>query len=147
MPPAPRYDWGEGNILVTESTPTTVQKLAAEFFGTFVLVFSVIGAALFAAGFAAGEGGLNVGFLGVAIDNSDTYNTYFNMGTTDALQSHLKDQGETYRIIGIAGLALGVGAAVGAVWMFTHPRERQAPVTARLHFGIGPSGMALGGTF
>ena len=52
---------------MTESTPSTVQKLAAEFFGTFVLVFSVIGAALFAAGFAAGEGGLNVGFLGVAI--------------------------------------------------------------------------------
>ena len=86
-------------------------------------------------------------FLGVAIDNSDTYNTYFNMGTTDALQSHLKDQGETYRIVGITGLVLGVGAAVGAVWMFTHPRERQSPATARLQFGIGPSGMALGGTF
>ncbi|MFM6973912.1 MAG: aquaporin, partial [Agromyces sp.] len=49
------------------TTPTSVQKLLAEFFGTFVLVFGVIGAALFAAGFNGGDGGLNVGFLGVAI--------------------------------------------------------------------------------
>lgn len=52
---------------MSESTPTLLQKLVAEFLGTFVLVFGVIGAALFAAGFKAGTGGLNVGFLGVAL--------------------------------------------------------------------------------
>lgn len=56
---------------MTQSAPSTLQKLAAEFLGTFVLVFGVIGTALFAAGFAAGfldgKANLNVGFLGVAI--------------------------------------------------------------------------------
>ena len=47
--------------------PSTVQKLTAELIGTFILVFGVIGTAIFAAGFAGGEGGLNVGFLGVAL--------------------------------------------------------------------------------
>ncbi|MDQ0895445.1 aquaporin Z [Agromyces ramosus] len=47
--------------------PSTAQKLTAELLGTFILVFGVIGAAIFAAGFADGEGGLNVGFLGVAL--------------------------------------------------------------------------------
>lgn len=46
---------------------STAQKLTAELIGTFVLVFGVIGTAIFAAGFAGGEGGLNVGFLGVAL--------------------------------------------------------------------------------
>lgn len=49
------------------AAPSTLQKLTAEFLGTFVLVFGVIGTAIFAAGFNAGEGNLNVGFLGVAI--------------------------------------------------------------------------------
>ncbi|GAA1943523.1 aquaporin [Agromyces allii] len=50
----------------TPEAPSTAQKLTAEVLGTFILVFGVIGTAIFAAGFAAGEGGLNVGFLGVA---------------------------------------------------------------------------------
>ena len=49
------------------AVPSTVQKLTAELIGTFILVFGVIGTAIFAAGFAGGEGGLNVGFLGVAL--------------------------------------------------------------------------------
>lgn len=49
------------------AAPTTVSRLMAEAAGTFVLVFSVVGTALFAAGFAAGTGGLNVGFTGVAL--------------------------------------------------------------------------------
>ena len=49
------------------AAPSTVQKLTAEVLGTFVLVFGVIGTALYAAGFAGGEGNLNVGFLGVAL--------------------------------------------------------------------------------
>lgn len=57
----------KGHILVTQSTPTTTQKLVAEFLGTFVLVFGVIGTAIFAAGFRQGQGGFNVGFAGVAI--------------------------------------------------------------------------------
>lgn len=52
---------------VTAAAPTTGQKLTAEVLGTFILVFGVIGTAIFAAGFGAGEGGLNVGFLGVAL--------------------------------------------------------------------------------
>ncbi len=47
--------------------PSTAQKLAAEVLGTFILVFGVIGTAIFAAKFLGGEGGLNVGFLGVAL--------------------------------------------------------------------------------
>lgn len=47
--------------------PSTAQKLTAEFLGTFILVFGVIGTVVFAAGFGGGEGGLNVGFLGVAL--------------------------------------------------------------------------------
>ena len=49
------------------AVPSTAQKLTAELLGTFILVFGVIGTAIFAAGFADGEGGLNVGFLGVAL--------------------------------------------------------------------------------
>jgi aquaporin Z len=49
------------------TAPSTIQKLTAEALGTFILVFGVIGTAIFAAGFNAGEGNLNVGFLGVAL--------------------------------------------------------------------------------
>jgi aquaporin Z len=42
-------------------------RLAGEAFGTFLLVFSVVGTALFAAGFNGGSGGVNVGFLGVSL--------------------------------------------------------------------------------
>ena len=49
------------------AAPSTMQKLIAELLGTFVLVFGVIGTALYSAGFAGGEGNLNVGFLGVAL--------------------------------------------------------------------------------
>ncbi|WP_353827347.1 aquaporin [Agromyces sp. SYSU T0242] len=49
------------------ATPTIVQRLAAEALGTFVLVFGLIGTGLYAAAFAGGEGGMNVGLLGVAI--------------------------------------------------------------------------------
>jgi aquaporin Z len=49
------------------AVPSTVQKLTAELIGTFILVFGVVGTAIFAAGFAGGQGGLNVGFLGVAL--------------------------------------------------------------------------------
>ena len=84
-------------------------------------------------------------FLGVAIDNSATYT---DRGASLDLQTRLRDQGETYRTIGIIGLALGVGAAVGAVWMFTHPQERRvAAPAARLDFGVSPSGLSVAGTF
>ncbi|MGR2753239.1 aquaporin [Agromyces arachidis] len=49
------------------ASPTIVQKLAAEALGTFILVFGLIGTALYSAAFAGGEGGMNVGLLGVAI--------------------------------------------------------------------------------
>ncbi|MFM6975187.1 MAG: aquaporin [Agromyces sp.] len=53
--------------MTEQSAPTSAQRLTAELLGTFILVFGVIGAALFSAGFKAGDGGLNVGFLGVAL--------------------------------------------------------------------------------
>lgn len=49
------------------NTPSLLQKIVAEFLGTFVLVFAVVGTAVFAAGFQSGDGGLGVGFLGVSI--------------------------------------------------------------------------------
>ena len=54
-------------------TPTTVQRLAAEFLGTFWLVFAGCGSAIFAATYVTGgalTGGtlqLGIGFLGVAL--------------------------------------------------------------------------------
>lgn len=54
-------------VIPIESDPSTAARLGAEIVGTFVLVFGVIGTAIYAAGFAGGEGNLNVGFLGVAI--------------------------------------------------------------------------------
>ncbi|NYD66649.1 aquaporin [Agromyces atrinae] len=48
-------------------TPGLGEKLTAEIIGTFILVFGVIGTALYSAGFAGGDGGFNVGFLGVAL--------------------------------------------------------------------------------
>lgn len=51
------------------STPafTLGSRLGAEALGTFLLVFGVVGAVLFAAGFNGGEGGLNIGFVGVSL--------------------------------------------------------------------------------
>jgi len=97
--------------------------------GGAALVFTAVGAS----------------FLGIAIDNSSTYT---DAGANLDLQTRIRDQGETFRTIGIVGLAVGVGAAVGAVWMFTHPHERRvaAPV-ARLDFGIAPGGLSVAGTF
>lgn len=53
--------------MTSSTSPSTGARLAAEFAGTFILVFGVIGTALFAAGFNGGDGNLNVGFLGVAL--------------------------------------------------------------------------------
>lgn len=89
--------------------------------------------------------GAGSGFLAVALDNADTYS---NAMTPEPLRLQLRDQGETYRIIGITGLVLGVGAAVGAVWMFTHPRERtEEATTARVDFGVGLGGAVISGRF
>lgn len=49
-----------------DARPAVSSRLLAEAAGTFVLVFGVVGAALLAAAFDDGRGGLNVGFLGVA---------------------------------------------------------------------------------
>lgn len=89
---------------------------------------------------------VGAGFLAVAIDNA---NTYASATTPMPLQLQLRDQGETFRIIGISGLVLGVGAAVGAVWMFTHPRERteESPTAARVNFDVGPGGAMISGRF
>jgi len=46
--------------------PTVAARLTAEAAGTAILVFSVVGAAIFGAGFDHGHAGLNLGFFGVA---------------------------------------------------------------------------------
>jgi len=46
---------------------TTAQRLAAEFLGTFVLVFGGCGSAVLAASFISGPTDLGIGFLGVAL--------------------------------------------------------------------------------
>lgn len=53
----------------TPTTPSLAAKLAAEGFGTFILVIAVVGTALFAAGFGEGTDaqGRGVGFLGVSL--------------------------------------------------------------------------------
>jgi len=48
-------------------SPPFAASLAAELIGTMILAFSVIGAAIFGAGFHDGQGGLNLGFVGVAL--------------------------------------------------------------------------------
>lgn len=49
------------------SAPSVTARITAEGAGTFLLVFGVVGAAVFGAGFEGGKGGLNLGFLGVAL--------------------------------------------------------------------------------
>lgn len=49
------------------TNPTTPQRLAAEFLGTFVLVFGGCGSAVLAAKFLVGPTQLGIGFLGVAL--------------------------------------------------------------------------------
>ncbi len=91
------------------------------------------------------------GFLAVAINNASVFTDIGAMTNRAGLrevQDQLQDQGETYRTVGIIGLALGVGAAVGSIWMFTHPQERRAQApTAGLNLGISPGGVALQGRF
>lgn len=53
-------------IRAEQRAPGLGRRLAAEAAGTFILVFAVVGTALFAAGFTGGDG-LNVGFTGVAL--------------------------------------------------------------------------------
>jgi aquaporin Z len=53
---------------MTDTTPTTAQRLAAEFLGTFVLVLGGCGSAVLAAGFVnADDVHLGIGFAGVAL--------------------------------------------------------------------------------
>jgi aquaporin Z len=53
---------------MSDTTPSTAQRLAAEFLGTFVLVFGGCGAAVLAAGFVNDAGvHLGIGFAGVAL--------------------------------------------------------------------------------
>lgn len=52
---------------MAETAPTTAQRLAAEFLGTFVLVFGGCGSAVLASQFLADDIQLGIGFAGVAL--------------------------------------------------------------------------------
>lgn len=53
--------------LTATTSPTPLTRVFTEMLGTYILVFVVIGAALFAAAFDGGENGLSIGFLGVSL--------------------------------------------------------------------------------
>lgn len=52
---------------VPDASPSMVSRLAAEFFGTFLLVLGGVGTAVFAASFPDDGNALGVGFLGVSL--------------------------------------------------------------------------------
>jgi aquaporin Z len=52
---------------MSDRLPTTVQRLSAEFLGTFVLVLGGCGSAVLAAKFLGGEVQLGIGFVGVSL--------------------------------------------------------------------------------
>jgi len=96
--------------------------------------------------------GAGAAFFAVAVDNAATYNDerLNRVPAGMAVREDLRAQGETFTILGVAGLALGVGAAAGAVYFFTHPREAAAPPTstlASLRVGAWPGGLSLAGQF
>ncbi len=96
--------------------------------------------------------GAGAAFFAIAVDNSSTYNDARLNTVPDgrAVREDLRAQGETYTILGVAGLALGVGAAAGAVYFFTHPREVPAAPTstlASLRVGASLGGLSLSGQF
>lgn len=96
--------------------------------------------------------GAGSAFFAVALDNASTYNDarLNDSAGARAVREDLKDQGELYRVLGIAGLVLGAGAAAGATYFFLHPREQSAaPASpmARLNVGVGLGGLSLSGQF
>jgi aquaporin Z len=58
---------GEAKSRARAAVSPRLRALVAEASGTFILVFAVLAAALFGASFGQGKGGLNLGFLGVAM--------------------------------------------------------------------------------
>jgi tetratricopeptide (TPR) repeat protein len=100
------------------------------------------------AGGAVGLTALGAGFFAVAVDNASTFR---DPGASQDLQLRLRDQGEVYRVVGLVGLLLGVGSAVGAVWLFTHPPAHRAPAAsapmAGLRLDVGLQGLSLSGRF
>ncbi|MBI5518153.1 MAG: hypothetical protein HY909_30560 [Deltaproteobacteria bacterium] len=101
------------------------------------------------AGGAVALTAFGAGFFAVAVDNASSFR---DPGASQDLQLRLRDQGEAYRVVGILGLLLGAGSAVGAVWLFTHPPTRPAatPVAspmAGLRLDVGLQGLSLSGRF
>ena len=93
--------------------------------------------------------GVGAGLFAVASDYSSVY---MDPATSRALQLHLQGSGTGYAIAGtLLGLA-GVGSAIGAVWLITHPHEVQPAMsmaTRPLHLdlAVGPSSVGVTGTF
>ncbi len=111
-------------------------------------------------------------FYGYALGDAYAYNHPSNPGNVPALDTALRDQGNTFRVVGLTSLLVGVAAEVVAVYLYTHPASPPAassgpsaqpsdgsstppgdrPTARRMSYptarlDIAPSGLVLSGTF
>lgn len=93
--------------------------------------------------------GLGMYFYSVALADA---NTYANPRTPIEVRRSLRDEGELFRWIGLAGILVGIGAEAGAVYLLTRPPTQERAVrrgivspTARVD--VMPNGLVVSGTF
>jgi tetratricopeptide (TPR) repeat protein len=96
-----------------------------------------------------------VGFYSVALADAATYQDQrLNSPMGLELRRELRDQGEAFRWVGLAGILVGLGAEAGAVYLLTRPptaseRATQSarPAAPIARVGVAPAGVVVSGTF